>query len=292
MFLRESGAGYLLLALAIVSSLLMVIDVNSGLLKPLRGAIGTVVGPIYTVSEVPYWLARTGSTLIESHDRLTERNADLERRVLELAEVAQRFSALEEENARLRELLGSRQRLHVDVRVAELTGVVPAANTFQVIIDKGTSSDVEIGQAVIDAEGLFGQVVEASALTSRVMLVTDAAFAVPVQVMRNDFRSIAAGTGELDTLELEYVPVTADIKEGDVLVTSGLGGTFPRGYPVAEVISVDVDPTLTYARVRARPVAALDRSRHVLVVFGVSPVTEDNTAAADAPAPADADPQT
>jgi rod shape-determining protein MreC len=118
-------------------------------------------------------------------------------------------------------------------------------------------------------------VVEVSALTSRVMLVTDAAFAVPVQVMRNDFRSIAAGTGELATLELEYVPVTADIKQGDVLVTSGLGGTFPRGYPVAEVISVDVDPTMTYARVRARPLAALDRSRHVLVVFGVSPIPEE-----------------
>ena len=278
MFLRESGAGYLLLALAIVSSLLMVIDVNSGLLQPLRGVIGTIVGPIYAISEAPYWVARTSGDLIESRDSLTQQNADLERRVLELSEVSQRFASLEEENARLRELLGSRQRLHVDVRVAELTGVVPAANTFQVIIDKGASSDVVIGQAVIDAEGLFGQVVEVSALTSRVMLVTDAAFAVPVQVMRNDVRSIAAGTGELDTLELEYVPVTADIKEGDVLVTSGLGGTFPRGYPVAEVISADVDPTMTYARVRARPVAALDRSRHVLVVFGVSPVEEEAAA--------------
>jgi rod shape-determining protein MreC len=275
LFLRESGAGYLLLALAIVSSLLTVVDVNSGLLQPVRGAIGTVIGPIYAISEAPYWVAHTGSELIESHDSISQRNADLERRVLELSEVAQRFTALEEENARLRELLGSRQTLRVDVRVAELVGIVPAANTFQVIIDKGATSDVKIGQAVIDAEGLFGQVVEVSPLTSRVMLVTDAAFAVPVQVMRNDFRSIAAGTGELGTLELEYVPVTADIKEGDELVTSGLGGTFPRGYPVAEVISVDVDPTLTYAKVRARPLAALDRSRHVLLVFGVNPVSDD-----------------
>lgn len=273
----------MLLALAIVSSLLVVVDVNSRLLEGFRGVLGTIVGPIYTVSEAPYWLAHTSGELLESRGSLTARNADLERRLLELSEVAQRFDALEEENARLRELLGSRQRLRVDVRVAELIGVVPAANTFQVIIDKGSPAGVEVGQAVIDAEGLFGQVVEVSPLTSRVMLVTDSAFAVPVQVMRNDFRSIAAGTGELGMLELEYVPVTADIKAGDVLVTSGLGGTFPRGYPVAEVISVDVDPTLTYAEVHARPLAALDRSRHVLVVFGVSPLNEVPAApAADA----------
>ena len=243
--------------------------------------IGTVVRPIYLVSEAPYQLASMGGELIESRESMTERNADLERRVLELSELAQRFSALEEENARLRELLGSRQRLRVDVRVAELIGVVPAANTFQVIIDKGATSGVEIGQAVIDAEGLFGQVVEVDGLTSRVMLVTDAAHAVPVQTMRNDFRSIAAGTGELGMLELEYVPITADIKEGDVLVSSGIGGRFPRGYPVGEVISVDVDPTRTYANVRARPLAALDRSRHVLVVFGADPVIEPEAAEAE-----------
>ena len=271
----------MLLALAIVSSLLVVIDVNSRLLEGFRGALGTLVGPIYTVSEAPYWFVHTSGALLESRDSLTQQTADLERRVLELSEVAQRFDALEKENARLRELLGSRQRHGVDVRVAELIGVVPAVNTFQVIIDKGATSDVEVAQAVIDAEGLFGQIVEVSAITSRVMLVTDAAFAVPVQVVRNDFRSIAAGTGELGVVELEYVPVTADIKEGDMLVTSGLGGTFPRGYPVAEVVSVDVDPTLTYAQVRARPLAALDRSRHVLVVLGVSPAAEGSTPAAE-----------
>ncbi len=126
---------------------------------------------------------------------------------------------------------------------------------------------VFVGQAVIDAEGLFGQVVEVAQFSSRVMLVIDAAHAVPVQVNRNDFRSIAAGTGRSDRLELEYVPVTADIRVGDLLVSSGLGGHFPRGYPVGEVTAVVVEPTMTYAQVTAKPFAALDRSRHVLLVY-------------------------
>ena len=271
LFLRESGAGYLLLALAIVSILMTAIDVNSRLLEPFRQVLATLVSPIYLLSEAPYRLASSGSDLVASRHSLIESNSDLERRVLELSHQAQQFAALEEENARLRELLGSRQKVGVEVLVAEIVGVVPAPNTFQMIIDKGASEGVYAGQAVIDAEGLFGQVVEVSAATSRVMLLTDAAHAVPVQVVRNDFRSIAAGTGELGTLELEYVPVTADIREGDVLVSSGLGGRFPRGYPVGEVVSVVVDPTRTYADVRARPSAALDRTRHVLLVFGATP---------------------
>jgi rod shape-determining protein MreC len=128
---------------------------------------------------------------------------------------------------------------------------------------------------------LFGQVVEVARFTSRVMLLVDAAHAVPVQVNRNDIRSIAAGTGSMDRLELEYVPITADIREGDLLVSSGLGGHFPRGYPVGEVVSVVVDPTLPYAQVTARPLAALDRSRHVLLVY------EPATDAAQAAEPAE-----
>jgi rod shape-determining protein MreC len=114
---------------------------------------------------------------------------------------------------------------------------------------------------------LFGQVVEVSEFFSRVLLVTDSTHAVPVQVNRNGVRSIAAGTGQLDRLELEHVPITADIKTGDLLVSSGLGGRFPPGYPVGEVVRVEIDPARVYAEVIAQPLAALDRSRHVLLIF-------------------------
>ncbi len=267
LFLRESGAGYLLLALAIVSSLLFAIDVNSRLLQGVRSTLSTLVSPIYIIAESPYRMGREASRSLATRDSLLDRNGVLEQTNLELAQQAQQYVVLREENARLRALLGSRERLGAKVLVAELIGVVPTPNTFQVEIDKGADAGVFIGQAVIDANGLFGQVVEVAQFTSRVMLLVDASHALPVQINRNDVRSIAAGTGRLDRLELEYVPVTADIREGDLLVSSGLGGHFPRGYPVGEVTSVVVDPTLPYAQVVARPLAALDRSRHVLLVY-------------------------
>jgi len=255
------------LALAIVSLLLSAIDVNSRLLESVRSALATLVSPIYVIAESPYLMGRQASRTFATRDSLMEKNALLEQQNLNLSEQAQQFVALRQENARLRALLGSRQRLGAEVLVAELIGVVPTQNTFQVEVDKGADAGVFVGQAVIDAEGLFGQVVEVGQFTSRVMLLVDASHAVPVQVNRNDIRSIAAGTGRMDRLELEYVPVTADIREGDLLVSSGLGGHFPRGYPVGEVVSVVVDPTLPYAQVTARPLAALDRSRHVLLVY-------------------------
>ncbi len=272
------------MALAIVSCLLLAVDVNSRLLHPLRSTLATVVSPIYIIAESPYQVSREASATLSTRESLIDENAKLMARNLELSQIAQQFVALREENTRLRQLLGSRRRLGAQVVVAELTGVVPSPNTFQVEIDKGADAGVFVGQAVIDAEGLFGQVVEVAKFSSRVMLVIDAAHAVPVQVNRNDFRSIAAGTGREDRLELEYVPITADIRVGDLLVTSGLGGHFPRGYPVGTVTSVVVDPTLTYAQVSARPLAALDRSRHVLLVFDSDAKEHASAKAEQAPA--------
>jgi rod shape-determining protein MreC len=257
----------LLLALAIISALLMTIDVNSRLLQPTRSVLATIVSPIYVIAESPYHVSHEARETLSTRESLMDENAQLEQRNLELSTMAQQFVALREENARLRQLLGSRQRLGAEVLVAELIGVIPSPNTYQVEIDKGAADGAFVGQAVIDADGLFGQVVEVAQFSSRVMLVIDAAHAVPVQVNRNDFRSIAAGTGRTDRLELEYVPVTADIRVGDLLVSSGLGGHFPRGYPVGEVTAVVVEPTMTYAQVTAKPLAALDRSRHVLLVY-------------------------
>jgi rod shape-determining protein MreC len=114
---------------------------------------------------------------------------------------------------------------------------------------------------------------------------------VPVQVNRNDVRSIAAGTGQLDRLELENVPITADIKTGDLLVSSGLGGRFPAGYPVGEVVSVEVDPARVYAEVIARPLAALDRSRHVLLIFDERSAAAASVEAADGPGEAAGGPE-
>jgi rod shape-determining protein MreC len=246
---------------------LIVLESTTRLLEPARGVLGTLVTPLQLVAEFPYQLSGQVSDVVASRDTLRRRTADLEQRLLELSQVAQQFEALSAENERLRELLGSRARLPAEVLIAEIIGILPAPNTHQVIIDKGSGADVKLGDAVIDAAGLFGQVIEVSRFTSRVMLLTDVNHAVPVQVNRNGVRSIAGGTGQFDRLQLENVSVTADIREGDLVETSGLGGRFPRGYPVGRVDAVLIEPTSAFAVVTVRPLAELDRTRHVLVVL-------------------------
>lgn len=233
------------------------------------------------VAEAPYLLGGEVGEVIASRDSLLADNRGLERRVLELSQISQQFRALKTENERLRELLGSQARIPTEVLIAELVGVVPTPNTYQVIIDKGAEAGVEMGQAVIDAEGLFGQIVEVNRYTSRVLQIVDVSHAVPVQVNRNGVRSIAGGTGRFDRLVLENVPVTADIREGDLLESSGLGGRFPVGYPVGRVSSMIIEPTSPYAIVNVRPLAKLDRSRHVLIVSVVN-TREEADAQSDA----------
>jgi len=241
--------------------------VSTRLLDPARGVLSTIASPIYLVAESPYLFSDSVGDLVSTRDELLLRNQELERRVLELSQVSQQFVALKSENDRLRALLGSQGRLPYDVLIAELVGVVPGSNNFQIIIDKGTDAGLHYGQAVLDARGLFGQVIEVGRFTSRVLLITDRDHAVPVQINRNGVRSIAGGTGRVDSLELESVPISANIVEGDLVETSGLGGRFPPGYPVGIVRSVVVEATSAYAQVSVEPLALLDRSRHVLVIF-------------------------
>ncbi|MGE0625235.1 MAG: rod shape-determining protein MreC [Pseudomonadales bacterium] len=255
----------------LVSAVLVTLDITTRLLEPVRSTVGTIVSPLQLIAEFPYLMMDQVGEVASTHETLRERNAELERRILELTQISQQYLSMKMENERLRALLGSRARLPAEVMVAELIAVVPTPNTHQVIIDKGTDAGVVLGQAVLDANGLFGQVVEVDRFTSRVMLIVDPSHAVPVQVNRSGVRSVAAGTGELDRLVLENVPVTADIQVNDLMESSGLAGRFPRGYPVGVVTSVEIGDTSPYAQVDVRPLAALDRSRHVLVVFTPNP---------------------
>ena len=148
-----------------------------------------------------------------------------------------------------------------------MVGVSPDPFSHEVIINKGLSDGVSPGQAILDGHGLMGQVVQASQITSRVLLVSDSSHAVPVEVVRNGLRAILLGTGDRDALELVHVPDTADIREGDLLVSSGLGGRFPRGYPVAEVSRITKEPGEPFVSIQATPKAQLNQSRLVLAVF-------------------------
>ncbi len=245
----------------------MMLDANTRVLESVRFGLGTALTPLRYLAYAPYGVTGVLGGWFENRESLAQHNAELEAQLLAMTQKTQLYEALITENARLRELLGSRQTLEQDVIVAELLQIVPAPDTHRIVIDKGSTDGIGIGQAVIDAEGLFGQIIDVAAYSSEVLLVTDVSHAVPVEIVRNGFRAIAGGTSDFGRLELEYVPVTADIREGDLVVSSGLGGRFPRGYPVGLVQSLVVDPRNPFAQVVVRPSALLDRSRHVLVVF-------------------------
>jgi rod shape-determining protein MreC len=268
----------------------MAVEANTRLLEPLRQALATVVAPVYFLTELPYLAGGELGELLRTREALIEQTREQEARLTELSHIAQQYRALKTENERLRTLLGSRARLPVRILVAQLTGVVPDPGTHQIILDKGSQHGVHVGAPVIDAWGLFGQVVEVGLYSSRLLLVTDSNHAVPVQINRNGFRSIAGGTGDREYLELEHVPITADITVGDIVETSGLGGGFPPGYPVGQVDSVRIEPTSAFAQVRVRAMADLERSRHLLVILDEADDEAQRTAQAP-PDPGVTEPQ-
>ncbi len=253
---------------------LLVADLYLNRLEHTRSVLDTVVTPFYWVADFPSRLGEWEENHLTTRSALQEENQRLRQTNLILEGRTQQMASLQAENIRLRALLNSAALLRNDVLIAELIGVSPDPVRQQVVVNKGSEDGVFVGQPLIDANGLMGQVVEVGAVASRVLLITDATHAIPVQVNRNGVRAVAEGSGSLSMLEVRHVSATTDIQEGDLLVSSGLGGRFPVGYPVAVVTTVERDPGLAFARVHARPTAALDRSRHVLLVFTGEPMPD------------------
>ena len=267
MFLRESTAGYLSIALTILSVILISLEANSRFLDTFRSTVSTIAYPILALAETPYLLSVGTTEILASRASLTKENKILKDRLSKAEYVTQQVNVLSRENYRLRALLGSKSRLSTEVLVSELMFVGQTPQRFEVLIDKGSDNGIREGQAVIDADGLYGQVIETSPISSRVLQLIDVRHAVPVEVVRTGIRAIAAGTGNFEYLELENLSVNADIRQGDLLVTSGLGGRFPAGYPVGMVEAVNFDRTKAYISVTVKPSAKLNQGRYVLVVF-------------------------
>lgn len=236
-------------------------------LREFESNLSVIATPFYWLADTPYRIKDWGSHTLRDWRSLAKENEELRRETLILRARVAKMAALSAENARLRQLLNSSSHLDDSVLIAELIAVAPDPLRHVVVINKGRDADVYVGQAVIDAHGLVGQVIEVSAFFSRVLLITDGTHAVPVQVNRNGVRAIAEGTGLIDELQLTHVASTTDIQEGDLLVTSGLGGRFPAGYPVAVVSKVIKDSGQPFIKVNARPTAHLDQSRHLLLIF-------------------------
>lgn len=259
--------GYRLLLAIILSLALLFVDARFSQLNSVRQVLNTALSPVQWLSDLPNQLYRGVSFLFTSRQSLEEELDLMQARLLVLERKSQKLASVTAELNRLRELLNASRLLEEGVVVTELIGASPDPDHQYITIDKGLADGVYAGQAVLDAEGLMGQVIEVNEFTSRVLLISDNRHAVPVKVNRNGVRAIAYGVGSVNYLELGNVPDTTDIEVGDLLVSSGLGGRFPKGYPVARVSNIEHDPGQPFARVKAIPLAQLNRSELLLLVF-------------------------
>ena len=275
LFAKGPSLGVRLLVLVVLSAVLMVVDARFEVLQPLRSQLGLIVEPTYRVARLPMTLWEEATQQIASRSELVAENEKLKAEALLMQGRLQKLATLTEQNVRLRELLNSAALVEEKVLVTELIGVDPNPFTHRILIDKGEKDGVFLGQPVLDARGLMGQVVEVMPYTARVLLLTDTNHSIPVQDNRNGLRAIAVGTGNPERLELRHVADTADIKEGDLLVSSGMGQRFPAGYPVAVVTRVHTQANGEFAQVEARPLSKLEGNHHVLLLFGPRPVSAE-----------------
>jgi len=264
---RVPALGLRVLGLIFISILLMYFDNRDNHLDTVRKSIGAAVYPLRVIVDAPVrlwgWL---GDSTTSRNDLEIELGRLKAERLLTNARL-QKLNSLEAENTRLRAMLEARAKVRDKTRVAEIMSVDASPYDHSLVIDIGTQDGVFDGQALVDADGVVGQVIEAGLMTSQAMLISDTDHALPVEVNRNGLRTIVVGTGTIDSLELPFVVNNADIQVGDLLVTSGLGGAFPAGYPVGIVESVTRIPHEPYADVTARPSASLGQVREVLLIW-------------------------
>ncbi|HEY6941591.1 rod shape-determining protein MreC [Dokdonella sp.] len=245
---------------------LMVSDHRGNYLESLRRAGGLLIEPVYRLAALPANLVRATRTAVVTQDQLASENRVLREQLLFAQARLNRLDALVAQNARLKALLDAQENLGLSVQFARLVDVDLDPYRHRIVLDVGASQGIEVGQPVIDAQGVMGQIVEVLPNSSIAMLITDATHAIPVVVERTGLRTIAYGSGAIDELQLPTIPISADIKVGDRLLTSGLGGRFPAGFPVGEVRQVGQDQSGMFIAAVARPAAALDRSSEVLLL--------------------------
>ena len=251
----------------IISVAAIVADSRFGVFSHVRVYLSSLVSPLQYIANAPGTLLDTMSTQVQTRADLIEQTKQQEQQLFTLRSRLLKMDQLEHENQRLRELLGSPVHKESRKMVAELLSVDSDPFSHQVLINKGALDGVYNGQAVINDQGVIGQVLHVGSTTSRVLLITDSSHGIPVRVLRNDLRAIASGSGELDKLELRNLPRNTDIQVGDLLVTSGLGGRFPEGYPVATVTRSDYVEGKPFAQIEAKPLVALDRLRYLLLLW-------------------------
>ena len=266
-----------------ISIMLMVYDHQTGSLRQIHAALATVVWPVQVIVDAPHSLLIWAEDKLATHRALVAENDRLKGQLLQEQATLQQFAALQQENQRLRDLMQAAAQ--VKGRVSAATILSAALDPFRhlVVIDKGTYDGVYEGQTVLDAYGIVGQVTRADPLASEVTLISDPGQAIQVEVNRTGLRTLAVGNAELSQLTLPYVTNSADIKQGDLVVTSGLGGHYPAGYPVGVITRFDRDPAEPFAHVSARTAADLSSGHEVLLFWPSQPLPQTELSPKPAP---------
>ena len=257
----------------IVSALLIFFDHKMQSFESARGYLQSLVSPLQYMANTPKQLMTWTAESLVTRQQLIEENEALKVNELNFQQQLMELAIVKQENERLRSLLASPLRTETKKMVAEILSVDSDPYSHQVVINRGANDGVYEGQPVIDEQGVVGQILHVGTTTSRILLITDLTHAVPVRVSRNGTRIIANGAGRIDRLSHAHVPHSADVQTGDLLVTSGLGGKYPEGYPVSSVTIVRKDESRPFAQVFSQPVAQIDKLRYLLLLWPEQPAS-------------------
>jgi len=266
-FKHGPSAQHRLLLVLFCSAVLIFFDHHVGSFETARGYLQSFVSPLQYLATAPKRMMIWTAENLTSRKNLIEQNQRYKIDELLLREQLMQLAKVKRENDRLRSLLASPLQADTRKMVAEVIAVDSDPYTHQIVINKGANDGVYEGQPVLDDQGIVGQIQHVGTISSRVILITDVTHAVPVRVSRNGIRMIATGTGHIDKLVHNFVPHSSDVVAGDVLVTSGLGGKYPEGYPVSTILEVDQNETRAFAHVTSQPVAQIDRLRYLLLLW-------------------------
>ena len=259
---------------SLLSLLLLFVDARYRYLESVRSALSVLTYPLQRVVAAPGALWQQADSFFTLQGNLLRDNAQMHQQHTVDAVQLQQLQVLQAENQHLRELFAVQQRATYPTQLAEIVYVERDIFKRKLFLDKGAQANVQAGQVVMDDIGVVGQVTRVYPWLSEVTLITDKDHSVPVQALRNGLRTVVFGSGDTGDLTLRYMPNSADIQEGDILVTSGIDGTYPPGLPVAKVGHIERDPAYPFARIQCSPLAGVDRHRQLLILAGLPKLPE------------------
>ena len=265
-FNQGTSPAHRLILVLCCSMALIFFDHKMASFETARGYLQSLVSPLQYMANAPKQMLTWASENIVIRQQLMEENQNFRENELFFHEQVMQLNIVRQENERLRSLLSSPVRGEIKKMFAEILSVDSDPYSHQVVINRGATDGVYEGQPVLDEKGIVGQILHVGVSSSRVILISDISHAIPVRIQRNGLRLIASGSGQIDRLIHNFVPHSADVKEGDLLVTSGLGGKYPEGYPVSRVVLVRADESREFATIYSEPVAQIDRLRYMLLL--------------------------